>query len=30
MRDYAPYLGISGALRMWRALGMDRTRQYMR
>lgn len=25
-RDYAPYLGVSAALRMWRALGHDRCR----
>lgn len=28
-RDYAPYLGISSALKMWSALGPERCRAYM-
>eukprot|EP00200_Dunaliella_tertiolecta_P004798 CAMPEP_0202339480 /NCGR_PEP_ID=MMETSP1126-20121109/1324_1 /ASSEMBLY_ACC=CAM_ASM_000457 /TAXON_ID=3047 /ORGANISM="Dunaliella tertiolecta, Strain CCMP1320" /LENGTH=445 /DNA_ID=CAMNT_0048930037 /DNA_START=110 /DNA_END=1447 /DNA_ORIENTATION=- len=28
-RDYAPYLGVSAALRMWRQLGPHRCRTYM-
>lgn len=27
-RDYAPYLGVSSALEMWRALGPERCRSY--
>jgi hypothetical protein len=28
-RDYAPYLGISSALKMWQSLGAERCRAYM-